>query len=222
MPRRSSDALYVEILIRAPLETVWALTQDPIAHARWDARFTSITPTAVREDGAQEFEYALAVGIHTIRGTGVSLGTKQGRGGECTSALLFDTADRLSPLGKGRGYWRYVPTDDGIRFFTGYDYRPGWGAFGRLFDPLVNRPFVWWLTARSCERLRLWAEDGISPEQTTWVRALVPGRRPRARARRCLSRPPGRYRADVMAQAPEALVRLTGQTHLRYRGLSRA
>lgn len=208
MPARTSDPLYVEIVIRAPIETVWALTQDPAAHARWDARFSSIRPTVVRQDGAQEFDYALALGIHTIRGTGVSLGTKHGRGGERTSALLFDTTDRFSPLGAGRGYWRYVPTPDGVRFFTGYDYRPGWGRLGRLLDPLITRRFVWWLTAWSFDRLRLWAEAGIPPERTGWWRSLLPGRAPRARARRCLSRPPGRSRADAMAQAPETLARL--------------
>lgn len=199
------DALYVEIHIRAPLEVVWQLTQSPEAHVRWDARFTSITPTSLREDGAQEFDYALGLGIHTIRGTGISVGTKEGRGGERTSALLFDTADALSPLGAGRGYWRYVPTPDGVRFFTGYDYAPGWGRLGRLLDPLITRRFVWWLTAWSFDRLRLWAEQGIPPERTRWWRALLPGSGPRASARRCLSRPPGRAGTDVMADAPESL-----------------
>ena len=208
MPARTRAPLYVEITIRAPLETVWALTQDPASHVRWDARFTSIRPTSGRPDGAQEFDYALALGIHTIRGTGVSLGTKSGRGGERTSALLFDTMDPLSPLGTGRGYWRYVPTPEGVRFFTGYDYRPGWGALGRLLDPLITRRFVWWLTARSFDRLRLWAEEGIPPERTGWWRSLIPGSAPRAKARRCLSRPPGTPDADVMAQAPETLAGL--------------
>lgn len=143
----------------------------------------------VRDDGSQEFACELDLGIHVICGTGVSRGERRGKAGERTSALLFDTADRVSPLGAGRGYWRYIPTDDGVRFLTGFDYTPGWGLLGRILDPLVTRRFVWWLTAWSFDRLRFWAEGGIPPEQTGWWRSLRPGRRPRARASRCLSRP---------------------------------
>lgn len=208
-PRKRRDAaLYVEIVIRAPMERVWELTQDPDAHVRWDGRFTAIRPTVIRDDGAQEFVYELDLGVHTIRGTGVSRRERRGRAGERTSALLFDTSDRLSPLGAGRGYWRYIPTDDGIRFLTGYDYVPGWGLLGRIVDPLVTRRFVWWLTAWSFDRLRLWAEEGIPPEQTGWWRSLRPGRRPRARAGRCLSRPPRSGDRTIMQNAPSALAEL--------------
>jgi hypothetical protein len=198
-------ALYVEILIDAPLETVWGLTQTPEQHVRWDARFTSIRPTRSRDDGSQEFRYELDLGVHTIRGTGVSLGDRRSTTGERTSALAFDTADHLSPLGAGRGYWRYIPTPDGIRFLTGYDYVPGWGRLGRLLDPIVTRRFVWWLTAWSFDRLRLWAEEGVPPEQTRWWRALLPGRRPRASARRCLARPPRGMHGAIMQSAPDTL-----------------
>lgn len=202
LPRRDR-AVYVEILIRAPLETVWNLTQDPGSHVRWDARFSSIRPRRVRPDGAQEFAYELDLGVHTIHGTGVSRGARENAGGERTSALVFDTDDRLSPLGSGRGYWRYIPTADGVRFLTGYDYASGWGWLGRLLDPLVTRRFVWWLTARSFDRLRMWAEDGILPEQTSGWRSLRRGFRPAAR--RCLSRPPTRRGRTVMQDAPESL-----------------
>ncbi|MFS0854533.1 SRPBCC family protein [Microbacterium sp. 179-I 3D4 NHS] len=198
-------ALYVEIVIDAPLETIWSLTQTPEHHVRWDARFSAIRPTRVRADGSQEFRYELDLGFHTIRGTGVSLGERSSRSGERTSALAFDTADRWSPLGAGRGYWRYIPTAHGVRFLTGYDYAPGWGRLGSLLDPLVTRRFVWWLTARSFDRLRLWAEEGVPPERTVWWRALLPGRRPRARASRCLSRPPHRSGRAIMQNAPDAL-----------------
>lgn len=203
---RSRDrALYVEILIDASLDRVWELTQSPEQHVRWDGRFSAIVPTARRDDGAQEFRYELDLGLHTIRGTGVSLGDRRGRAGERTSALAFDTEDRLSPLGAGRGYWRYIPTPEGVRFLTGYDYEPGWGRPGRVLDPLVTRRFVWWLTAWSFDRLRLWAEEGVPPEQTRWWRSLVPGVRPRARARRCLSRPVRTGGRTIMQHAPESL-----------------
>lgn len=205
-PARRDRALYVEILIRAPLETLWRLTQDPAAHVRWDARFSAIRPVRTRPDGAQEFAYALDLGVHTIRGTGVSLGTREGSRGERTSALVFDSADRLSPLQSGRGYWRYIPTDDGVRFITGYDYAPGWGPLGRILDRLVTRRFVWWLTARSFDRLRMWAENDIAPERLSGWRSL---RRGGPQARRCLSRPPRRRERTIMQDAPDSLDRIS-------------
>lgn len=206
--RRRDRALYVEILIDAPIDRVWELTQNPENHVRWDGRFTGIRPTLLRDDGAQEFDYELDLRLHTIRGTGVSLGERRGRGGERTSALIFDTDDALSPLGRGRGYWRYIPTEHGVRFLTGYDYAPGWGPLGRVLDPIVTRRFVWWLTAWSFDRLRLWAEDGVPPEETGWRRSLIPGRRPRARASRCLSRPRRTNGRTIMQNAPDSLAGL--------------
>ena len=207
-PRRRDRAVYVEILIDAPIETIWDLTQTPEQHARWDGRFSAIIPTRERANGAQEFRYELDLGIHTIRGTGVSLGDRRGKAGERTSALAFDTSDRLSPLGAGRGYWRYVPTPEGVRFLTGYDYAPGWGLIGRVLDPLVTRRFVWWLTAWSFDRLRLWAEDGVPPEETGWWRSLRPGQRPRARARRCRKRPVRTGGRTIMQNAPATLTEI--------------
>ncbi|WAL41122.1 SRPBCC family protein [Brevibacterium sp. BRM-1] len=202
---RREGALYVEILIRAPLERVWELTQDPQLHPRWDGRFSRIVPTRLRDNGAQEFRYELSLGFHTITGTGVSLGERHGAHGQRTSALAFDTDDRLSPLGRGRGYWRYIPTDEGVRFITGYDYAPGWGALGRVLDPLLTRRLVWWLTAWSFDRLRLWAEDGTQPERFSGLRALRPGG---PRAHRCAKRPPQRGRT-IMGDAPASLAEVT-------------
>jgi len=196
--------LYVEILIRAPMERVWELTQNTDQHPRWDARFSAIIPTGLRDDGAQTFRYELDLGIHTIRGTGVSLGEKAQAGGARTSTLLFDTDDRLSPLGEGRGYWRYVPHPEGVRFITGYDYEPGYGAIGRVLDRLIIRRIVWRMTAWSFDRLRLWAEGATEPERIRWWRFGGP----RARARNCLSAPAGRSTRHVMGEAPETLARI--------------
>lgn len=200
-------ALYVETTIRAPIDRIWELTQDPEQHVRWDARFSRILPTRLREDGAQEFRYELDLGLRTICGTGVSRPEKRGGQGERTSALIFTPDDALSPLGPGRGYWRYIPTEEGVRFLTGYDYTPGWGMLGRVLDPLITRRLVWWLTAWSFDRLRLWAEDGIPPERFAPWRALLPARGPRPRARRCLSRPASRSRT-IMQSAPASLEEL--------------
>jgi hypothetical protein len=188
------------------MDRVWELTQDPRLHPRWDARFTAIVPTAVREDGGQEFRYELDLGLHTIRGTGVSLGERRRGDGRRTSALVFDTDDPLSPLGRGRGYWRYQPIPGGVRFSTGYDYEPGWGLLGRALDPLLTRRLVWWLTAWSFDRLRIWAESGVPPARHPLRRALAPSRSERPRARRCRATP--RHDRGVMADAPQILARI--------------
>ncbi|MDF2498439.1 MAG: hypothetical protein K0Q86_2071 [Arthrobacter koreensis] len=153
--------VYVEIPVRAPLERLWELTQDPQNHPRWDLRFTAIIPAP--GTAPQEFRYEFRLPLHTIHGTGASLGTR-GQG-KATSVLKFTTRDVLSPIGPGAGYWRYVPGPDGIRFITGYHFSPGWGPLGRWLDAPLIRPALGWATAWSFDRLRLWAEDGIPPER---------------------------------------------------------
>ena len=69
----------------------------------------------------------------------------------------------MSLIREGSGYWRYVPTGDGIRFLTWYDYRTRFGPFGRVIDRLIFRPLMGWATAWSFDRLRLWIERGIDP-----------------------------------------------------------
>jgi hypothetical protein len=200
---RARRGIYVRILIRAPLERVWELTEDPVEHVRWDLRFSAIRPIEELPSGGYRFRYERRMPLHTIRGTGTSIGERRGRGGIRTSALRFDTADPLSPLGDGRGYWRYEPgADDTTIFTTGYDYRPGWG---RPIDRLVLRRLIGWMTAWSFDRLRIWAETGTAPER--WpIRSILAFWRPeRPRAARCGRRPP---HPDVMKEAPEALDRL--------------
>jgi hypothetical protein len=72
----------------------------------------------------------------------------------------------------GSGYWKYVPHENAIRFFTWYDYETRFGAFGKLMDRCLFRPLLGWATAWSFDRLRLWIEKGIPPE-TSRDRALV-------------------------------------------------
>jgi len=194
-----ADAIYVEILIRADLERVWQLTQDTGLHPRWDARFSRITPIGELATGGYRFRYETSVMIHTIRGIGTSLGERQRADGTRTSALRFTTNDRLSPLGDGRGYWRYITTDDGIRFITGYDYEPGWGSF---LDRLVVRRIVGWMTAWSFDRLRIWAETGVEPERWPLASVLAVWRADRPRASRTLRRP---ARGRAMDASPATL-----------------
>jgi len=206
-------ALYVEARIEAPLDEVWRLTQTPQLHSRWDLRFSRIAPEPVSADavGATDrptsFRYERRIPFHTIHGTGVSLGDRDSQNGSRTSALVFSTPDPVSPLASGRGYWRYIPNDDGsTRFITGYDYEPFAGRIGKLLDRIVTRRLVWWMTAWSFDRLRIWAETGTPPESWPLASVLAVWRRDRPRARRCRSRPPRSARSlDPMADAPDSL-----------------
>lgn len=198
----SDRPIRVEIVIAADLETVWRLTQDPVLHARWDARFSRIVPVASGSggDAPWRFRYERRMLGLTLRGTGIALGTREGAGGARTSALRFTTDDRRSPLRDGRGYWRYEPVEGGTRFITGFDYTPGWGA---LLDRAV-RPVVAWLTAASFARLRRWAERGEPPERWPLWR-MVFGPRDRPRASDCVW---SVGRAHAMADAPRSLAAL--------------
>ena len=182
--------IYVETVISADMDAVWTATQNPVAHARWDLRFSRIVPTGTTTDGATTFDYERATPVRVIRGTGVSLGERDRPDGTRTSALRFDTADRLSPLQSGRGYWRYVPAGGGIRFLTGYDYAPGWGVLD-----LVVRPVIGWATAWSFDRLRIWLERGEAPERWPLRSVLWFWRPERPRAARCRRAPEGGRRS---------------------------
>lgn len=164
---RKRRPIYVESRMRVPMEQLWDATQDPQQHQRWDVRFGSITYLPKADNEPQRFTYATTVapGL-TVAGTGESLGDRDRPDGTRWSGLKFWAKDRRSIIDAGAGYWRYVPTDDGIRFLTRYDYRPRWGRLGELVDRAVFRPAFGWATAWSFDRLRLWLEDGIPPERS--------------------------------------------------------
>jgi hypothetical protein len=157
--------VHVEAVIRAPFHEVWRHTQDPALHARWDARFSDIRYLPRTSAGEpQRFEYRrrLLPGI-AIRGTGETVGERHRPDGTATSALRFGSDHMLSPIARGSGFWQYVPTGEGIRFVTEYDYTPHWGWLGRVVDRLVLRRAMAWLTARSFTRLQRWLETGVEP-----------------------------------------------------------
>ncbi len=159
--------LYIEARIRADLDRLWDRTQDPAQHQRWDLRFTHIDHLPRAEGEPQRFRYGVRLlpGL-LVSGTGVAAGEKRRPDGTRVSALRFASRHPLSPIAEGRGYWRYIPDGDGVRFLTGYDYRPRWGRPGRIADRLVFRPLMGWATAWSFDRLRLWCERGLTPERT--------------------------------------------------------
>jgi hypothetical protein len=93
------------------------------------------------------------------------VGRRDSPDGSSTSALRFGSDEPLSIIREGSGYWKYIPTDDGVRFLTWYDYRTRFGAAGAYFDRLIFRPLIGWATAWSFDRLRLWLEQDVAPEQ---------------------------------------------------------
>jgi hypothetical protein len=158
--------IYVEIFIREDLARIWELTQKPQLHERWDLRFTRIEylprPSLAEP---QRFLYQTRIGFGlAIKGTGESVGVFAKDTGDTTSSLKFASSDPKSLIRQGSGYWRYVPVEGGLRFFTWYDYLVRFGILGRLADRLVFRRLIGWATAWSFDRLRLWAEFGQPPE----------------------------------------------------------
>src|SRR5437868_1782079 len=165
--------IYVEIPIRASIDELWEKTQDPQLHQRWDLRFTQIEYLPRHGEEPQKFLYRTRVGFGLkIDGEGESVGERDGEGGARTSSLKFWSEDRKSLIKMGSGYWKYVPAENSIRFFTWYDYETRFGVFGKLIDRWLFRPLLGWATAWSFDRLRLWIEKGISPEASR-DRALV-------------------------------------------------
>jgi len=121
MADRRGKGLYVEVFIAVDVDLVWELSQNTVQHPRWDLRFSRISPAGSLPGGGYTFDYERRLPGHTIRGVGTSIGEKIRADGTRTSALRFSTRDRLSPLRSGIGYWRYIPTDGGVRFITGYE-----------------------------------------------------------------------------------------------------
>ena len=150
-------SIYIEILVRAPMDALWAHTQTPALHERWDLRFSKIDYLPkTNETEPQRFRYATRIGLGLeIAGEGESVGEGELPNGSRSSALKFSSADPRSIIREGSGYWKYVPTTDGIRFLTWYDYRTRFGVVGALCDGLVFRPLIGWATAWSFDRLRL-------------------------------------------------------------------
>jgi hypothetical protein len=159
--------IYVETNIKAPIESVWNYTQTPQLHQQWDLRFSEITylPKAHEQD-RQKFLYKTNIGFGlSIAGEGESYGTKEVNGVR-TSSLMFGTEQRISLIEQGSGFWRYIPTKEGVTFLTLYDYRTRFGLLGKYFDTIVFRPLIGWATAWSFDALRLWLEQGIHPRSS--------------------------------------------------------
>lgn len=163
----STTPIYVETHIDHTVDEVWAHTQSPDVHQRWDVRFTEITYLDRADDEPQRFVYSTTVAPRfSVAGCGETLGDRHRVDGTAYSGLAFWSDHPLSLIKEGAGYWRYVPTPTGVRFLTRYDYRVRWGPLGQRLDRHLFRPVFGWATAWSFDRLRLWIERGITPEQS--------------------------------------------------------
>ncbi|WP_227990632.1 DoxX-like family protein [Flavisolibacter ginsenosidimutans] len=154
---------------------MWTYTQDPSTHQQWDLRFSEITylpkdnPTS-----PQRFLYSTKIGFgFKVNGIGESVATKTKDSGESTSVLKFSSDSNLSVIRQGSGYWKYVPEQGGIKFFTGYDYQTRWGIFGQIFDKFIFRPLMVWATAWSFDCLKNWIEKGLHPKQVIKAKLTV-------------------------------------------------
>ena len=160
-------SIYVEVLVRAPMDALWVHTQTPALHEQWDLRFSRIEylPHS-RDTDPQRFRYTTRIGCGLeVSGEGETVGHRRLDDGSASSALKFASAEPVSLIREGSGYWKYIPTADGVRFLTWYDYRTRFGAVGAVVDRLIFRPLIGWATAWSFDRLRLWLEDRVDPAQ---------------------------------------------------------
>lgn len=161
---RKRNPIYVETLMKVPMDTLWEHTQSPELHQQWDLRFSEIIYLPkLDEDQPQHFLYKTKIGFGlSISGEGESAGNREVDGIR-TSSLKFSSEQPISLISEGAGFWRYVPTDEGIRFLTRYDYRTRFGAIGSCIDRFIFRPIMGWATAWSFDCLRIWLEQGSSP-----------------------------------------------------------
>jgi len=156
--------IYVEIPIEATIENIWDATQNPKLHEQWDLRFSSITYLPKEDGEEQQFTYTRTVGpLYKVEGWGKSLGVHNKDDGNRSSSLQFGTSQRLSPIREGRGYWKYEPKENHVKFLTQYNYDVNHGKIGQIADKIIFRPAIGWATALSFDVLKKWLEKGEAP-----------------------------------------------------------
>lgn len=156
--------IYVEIDIDTEMEDIWDASQQPDLHAQWDLRFSSIHYLPKKEGEPQKFTYIRKVApFITVKGWGKSVGTRSEESGPLSSSLHFGTDQWFSPIKEGKGYWKYIPQESGVKFLTQYDYQPNFSGVGKFADAIVFRPLMGWATALSFDVLKRWLEKGEAP-----------------------------------------------------------
>ncbi|MFS0838565.1 DoxX-like family protein [Paenibacillus sp. 1P03SA] len=157
--------VYVELDIQTDMEALWKATQTPGLHQQWDLRFTEITylPRSGEKE-PQRFHYRTRIGFGMdIAGTGETKAKVNLLTGERISGLKFGSAQRISLIRSGSGYWKYTPKGGGVTFATSYTYETRFGTAGGWFDRILFRPLFGYATAWSFDMLRIWLEKEIPP-----------------------------------------------------------
>src|SRR5258705_13725733 len=105
-------SIYVEILVRAPMDALWAHTQTAELHEKWDVRFSRIDylPKA-QETASQQFRYTTRIGFGLeVSGEGETVGQRNLTDGSRSSALRFGSSALLSIIREeGNGGGRAPP-----------------------------------------------------------------------------------------------------------------
>lgn len=160
-----SRPLYIETKIKCDIEDIWKRTQNPELHEKWDLRFSQIKYLPKESQGSpQQFLYETRIGFGLrVNGLGESVISIEKENGIRISSLKFWSEKTVSIIKEGGGFWKYVPEQDGIRFFTKYDYQTRWGIVGAIVDKFFFRPLLVWATAWSFDCLKNWLEKEISP-----------------------------------------------------------
>src|SRR3979409_1777890 len=98
-------SIYVEIIVRAPIDALWSHTQTPALHEKWDLRFSQIDYLPRGSDTEpQRFRYATRIGCgFQGAGEGESVGTRDLADGSRSSALKFGSSHPLSIIREGTG-----------------------------------------------------------------------------------------------------------------------
>jgi hypothetical protein len=95
-----------------------AKNQEPKLHELLGSSFLADRLYPRQLDEPQKFLYSTPIGLGMRIDGGGSTGQHDSSSGERTSALKFWSKDPQSLIELGSGYWKYVPSAGGIRFFT--------------------------------------------------------------------------------------------------------
>ncbi|WP_138751216.1 DoxX-like family protein [Paenibacillus sinopodophylli] len=157
--------IFVELVMQTSFAELWKHTQIPELHEQWDLRFSAIDYLPrTGEAQIQTFRYTTRIGFGLqITGTGETSHTSHGQNGEHRSTLSFSSAQPLSLISSGGGYWKYEEKEGKLRFSTLFDYKTRFGVVGWLVDLYLFRPLFSYATAWSFDRLRIWLEEKVPP-----------------------------------------------------------
>ncbi|MBL0387263.1 SRPBCC family protein [Tumebacillus sp. ITR2] len=138
-----------EVEINAPVESVWALMQDPARRGEWDFR---VTGGRFTKDGHPTKGATFTVGGRMVWGYRFDMEYLAVQPLRQTVVRLVE-AHGL-PIASGAGSWTYLR--DGadrtvVRSAFRFELKKPWSW---LFDPWLMTPVMYWITKRSLKRLK--------------------------------------------------------------------